>query len=329
MPNIALSVVCPIYNCEEFVQALVQSLIVAANSHSIEFLFVDDCSTDDSRRVCQQALEQRKEAIRFNYRILAHERNRGLSAARNTGIVASKGRYIGFLDGDDVLLPGYADYVLPELDLEEGGCPEILEFSFKEFVVDEEIGAAVAAPADAAPAKLEPHFYSGKKRYNTLFQHGFFAWLRVYQRELVEAVMFIEDGRAYEDIRFSMDMVARARQVKRMNVALLGYRKSAGSITAIRDKRFLDQFLQLTEGMKRNREKLGGGFALESRYLFKLFIVLLKAMKIRPANDRLEFYRAASAYAHCGDSLWSKVSTAASRSFSSLLFYAVRTLRLG
>lgn len=323
MPSVALSVVCPIYNCEEFVQTLVQSLIVAANSRSVEFVFVDDCSTDDSRRVCHQALEQRKEAIRFSYRILAHERNRGLSAARNTGIAASKGRYIGFLDGDDALLPGYAEHVLPELDL-EGPCPEIVEFSFKEFVADEDIGASAAAPA-----KLKPRFYSGKQRYNTLFQHGFFAWLRVYQRELVEAVMFVEDGRAYEDIRFSMDMVARARQVKRIDVAILGYRKSAGSITAVRDKRFLDQFMQLTEGMKRNREKLGGGLGLEIRYLFKLFIVLLKAMKIRPASDRLEFYRAASAYAHCGDSLWSKVSTAASRSFSSLLLYAVRTLRLG
>lgn len=141
--------------------------------------------------------------------------------------------------------------------------------------------------------------------------------------------MFVEDGRAYEDIPFSMDVVARAREVKRIDVALLGYRKCMGSITSIRNKRFLDQFLHLTEGMKRNREKLGGGLALESRYLFKLCVVLLKALKIRPANDRLEFYRAASAYGHSDNSLWSKISTRASKTFSYLLLYAVRTLRLG
>lgn len=324
MPDVVLSVVCTIYNCEKYVDALMQSILVAANNDNIEFLFIDDCSADDSRRACARALARNEGDIRFQYKQLAHDRNRGISAARNTGITASKGRYIGFLDGDDALLAGYAECVLSAIrGGSEAPAPEILEFSFREFVDDSE----VTSPFRQKTSETV-RIYSDSQRYKTLFQHGFFSWLRVYQRELVEATMFTEDGRAYEDIAFSMDVVARAREVKRIDAVLVGYRKCAGSITSVRDKRFLDQFTHLSEGMKRNRQKFGGGLALECRYLLKLFIVLLKAMKIHPATDRLEFYRAARAHSHDGDSWCSKISTTASRGFSSLLFYVVRTLRM-
>lgn len=324
MPETVLSVVCPIYNCEKYIETLVQSLMIAANSDRIEFLFVDDCSTDQSRRLCEQALEEHAQNIRFRYKILAHERNRGVSAARNSGVEASCGHYIGFLDGDDALLPGYAERILAVLDNHSTvGEIEILEFSFKEFFDDRDLG--VVSGFDSSP---ETRVYSGRQRYKTLFQHGFFSWNRIYRRDLAEAVRFVEDGRAYEDIAFSMDILAQAGSVTRIDAVLIGYRKCEGSLTSIRNKRFLDQFTQLAEAMKRNRRKFGDGIGLEFRYLFKLLIILLKGMKIHPANDRLDFYRAASAYRHSGDSLWSRISTGASKSFSFILLHTVRTLRL-
>lgn len=324
MPDVSLSVVCPIYNCEKYVGALIDSLVAAANSQEIEFLFIEDGSSDASLSRCQEALKLHERDIRFRHRVLSHEQNRGLSAARNTGIRASCGRYIGFLDGDDVLLPGYSEHILSCLSDADGGrSPDVIGFSYSEFRQYEQL----ASGADRAGSGGSRRF-DGSKRYKTLFQHGFFVWSRIYRRELVESVMFVEDGRAYEDIAFSMDVLARAREVLRLEVPLVGYRKSGESITAVRDRRFFDQFMHLSEGMKRNRDKFGGGLTLEGRYLFKLFIVLLKAMKIRPASDRLDFYRSASAHMHSGDSVWSKMSMAASRGFSSVLLFMFRALRL-
>lgn len=323
MPDVVLSVVVPVYNCENYITELVDSLLVGANTPQVEFVFVDDGSTDASLSRCHDALKRHQSAIRFCYRVLPHEQNRGISAARNTGIRGSTGPYIGFLDGDDVVMPGYAACILRGLTeqlLERK--PDIFGFAYREFAHYQEL------PAEAEPAGDDsPHQYQANQRYRTLFKHGFFVWSRIYRRELVESVMFVEDARAYEDIAFLMDVVARARDVVRIGIPLVGYRQSGASLTAVRDRRFFDQYSQLCEGMRRNRHKFGGGAELESRYLFKLFIILLKALKIRPASDRLEFYRRARAHMHNGGSALSKVSTAASRGLSTLLLFMVSTLR--
>ncbi|MEV6173076.1 glycosyltransferase family 2 protein [Streptomyces sp. NPDC051954] len=68
----------------------------------IEYVFVDDRSTDGSRALLEQAVARLP-----NSRLIVHPENRGASAARNTGIDMARGEYVTFLDGDDWLAPGY------------------------------------------------------------------------------------------------------------------------------------------------------------------------------------------------------------------------------
>lgn len=87
-----VSVVIPVYNCERFVgEAIVSAL---AQSHRpMEIIAVDDGSTDGTRDVLQS----------FSPSVtVISQKNKGVSAARNAGIAASKGRYIAFLDADDL-----------------------------------------------------------------------------------------------------------------------------------------------------------------------------------------------------------------------------------
>jgi glycosyltransferase involved in cell wall biosynthesis len=96
-----LSVVVPVFNAESFVPTAVESL--RQNwFEGIEYVLVDDCSTDDTRA----ALESHAEGLP-GARVVSLEQNVGLASARNAGMDAASGRYVTFFDVDDWLAPGY------------------------------------------------------------------------------------------------------------------------------------------------------------------------------------------------------------------------------
>jgi len=93
------SVIVPLYNKESFVMNAIQS-ILSQGFQDFEILIVDDGSTDQSLAIVS---EIHSAAIR----ILQHDTNKGLSAARNTGIREAQAAHIAFLDADDVWKPNY------------------------------------------------------------------------------------------------------------------------------------------------------------------------------------------------------------------------------
>ena len=104
-----ISIIVPIYNVEEFIAECLQS-VVAQTYRDYELILVDDCGTDGSMSVAARFASH--PALEGKMRILRHDRNRGLSAARNTGTAAAKGKYILFLDVDDSLSPEFLQFLL-------------------------------------------------------------------------------------------------------------------------------------------------------------------------------------------------------------------------
>ena len=96
-----ISIIIPIYNVEEYITDCLQSVMRQTYQGTIECILVDDCGTDNSIAVAEQLIAEYKGSIEF--RILHHEHNRGLSAARNTGTDAATGDYIYYLDSDDYI----------------------------------------------------------------------------------------------------------------------------------------------------------------------------------------------------------------------------------
>ncbi|HWE72064.1 MAG TPA: glycosyltransferase family A protein [Stellaceae bacterium] len=88
-----ISVIIPLYNRREEIGRAVASALRQSHAPH-EIVVVDDCSRDDSATVVAALGEPR-------IRLLRHERNRGASAARNTGIAAATGEWIALLDSDD------------------------------------------------------------------------------------------------------------------------------------------------------------------------------------------------------------------------------------
>lgn len=97
--NPIISVIIPTYNRANLIDQAIQS-VLNQTYQNFEVIIVDDGSTDYTKEVIRKFQERDK---RVKY--IRHEKNRGGSAARNTGIKAAKGEYIAFLDSDDEWLP--------------------------------------------------------------------------------------------------------------------------------------------------------------------------------------------------------------------------------
>ena len=93
-----ISIVSTVYNTQPFLEQAVRS-ILAQTFPDFELLLIDDGSSDDSGRICD-ALAAEDARIR-----VFHQANGGPASARNKGLDNARGRYIGFVDSDDVIEP--------------------------------------------------------------------------------------------------------------------------------------------------------------------------------------------------------------------------------
>jgi glycosyltransferase involved in cell wall biosynthesis len=96
-----LSILIPVYNVAPWLHACLGSVCDQADA-GVEIIVLDDCSTDNSRELLADFIQQSPVPIKF----LQHSHNGGLSAARNTMLDAASGTYVWFLDSDDLLEDG-------------------------------------------------------------------------------------------------------------------------------------------------------------------------------------------------------------------------------
>lgn len=97
--NQLVSVIVPVYNSEKYIGETIESALNQTYGN-IEIILVDDCSRDNSKQIINKYIEK-------NNNIIYHlqERNLGAAIARNKGLELAKGRYVAFLDSDDLWYP--------------------------------------------------------------------------------------------------------------------------------------------------------------------------------------------------------------------------------
>ena len=93
-----LSIIMPVYNTGSYLDVTVNS-VLAQTYRDFELIMVDDGSTDDSGKLCD-ALALKDHRIR-----VIHKKNGGVASARNAGLGAASGEYIGWVDSDDLVSP--------------------------------------------------------------------------------------------------------------------------------------------------------------------------------------------------------------------------------
>ena len=100
-----VSIIIPVYNAEKYLAACIEG-VLAQTMKNFELLLIDDGSKDNSGKICDQYAENDERITVF------HQANGGVSSARNFGIEKSSGKYITFIDSDDLVEPNYLEVLI-------------------------------------------------------------------------------------------------------------------------------------------------------------------------------------------------------------------------
>lgn len=114
-----VSIIIPVYHVEEYIERCVLS-VLKQTYRPLEVVLVDDCSNDKSIEIAKRTIEENSPTS-IEFQFIKHEKNVGLSGARNTGIRTSTGDFLYFLDSDDEL----ADDAINNLMEKQKGIPEV------------------------------------------------------------------------------------------------------------------------------------------------------------------------------------------------------------
>ena len=207
-----ISIIVPVYNVEEYLEECLES-IRKQTYQNIEVILVNDGSTDGSKAICERYC---KENRRFH---LLNQENQGLSAARNTGVAASRGEFIVFVDSDDMILANYLEtlmhYMREDVDIVESqftvSNEEFLAKSFKE------------------PSILFEGNSQEAVKIFTKHVLNVNAVTKLYRRSIVEAVPYI-DGVIFEDVYCGIGMLKYIRKMIKIDYVGYYYRVRLGSI---------------------------------------------------------------------------------------------------
>lgn len=258
-----VSIIIPVYNVAPYIEDCLRSVMRQTYQGDMECLLVDDCGTDDSISIAERLIREyniNEERRRIRFRFLRHERNRGLSAARNTGVEAAVGDYVYFLDSDDEITDDCINLLMAEAEKH----PEI------EMVQGKELCLPIR-DSDCMTANVKQHVAEAmtndevRRCFFELDQMKVMAWNKLLKRKFLEEhhISFVERV-LFEDIPWSFQLIKYLERVRFVDSVTYIYRRREGSIQTGASERAKAESLQrnyhqvlteLTPG--REREEIG------------------------------------------------------------------------
>lgn len=232
-----LSIILPFYQVAAYIDACLDSVLPLPEDR-VELLFVDDCGEDESRAIIDRRVQGRA-----NARVLRHEKNRGLSAARNTGLAQSSGEYILFLDTDDILCTGA---VLPLAEQARADRLDILQAAYETFTD----GRGWPPPAINADAS---EILAGETLLARMLAAGQFepmVWQRLYRREFLTAhQLAMREGLLHEDELFTAPAFLVADSARVVESVFYRYRCRPGGIMGgfARSSKWCGDYLEIAK----------------------------------------------------------------------------------
>ncbi|MBM6856391.1 glycosyltransferase family 2 protein [Caecibacteroides pullorum] len=204
-----VSIITPTWNCARFIEKTIQS-VQAQTYQNWEMIIVDDCSTDDTYEVVKPYIDKDN---RIKYR--CNEKNSGAAITRNNALKIAHGRWIAFLDSDDLWK---SDKLEKQLSFMHNHS---LCFSYTNYVeIDEnskELGVKVTGPQ--------------KINYFGMYAYCWPGCLTVIYDSSVVGLIQIEDIKKNNDYAMWLKVIRKARSCHLLNETLAFYRKRVGSIS--------------------------------------------------------------------------------------------------
>ena len=212
------SFVIPVYNCETYLAACVES-ILAAGIDDCEIILVNDGSTDGSGMVCDEL------AARFQEVRGLHKKNGGVSSARNAGIEAAGGEYLIFVDGDDTLDPGKLKEMADSF-CESKADLAIFGISFDYY----KNGVCYRSQVQSYPHDGMLTASRWKNDFYELYRNNAVSssCTKIFRRSILEEyeIRFSEEMFLYEDLEFVLRYLSHCGPVFNVPQAIYRYRQS-------------------------------------------------------------------------------------------------------
>lgn len=214
MEGTLISIIVPVYNAEKYLDACVESIIRQTYTNW-ELILVDDGSKDESPEICDRwsKIDSRIKVI--------HQSNGGASAARNTGLAAAKGDYIGFVDADDLISENMYSVLVDALRNTEKkivSCAYVRVFPSGE--TRTETDTAEARNLDVTQGLKA--LLRGEITISV--------WSRLFERSVFDSIRFPE-GETYEELPMIIPMLIESSGIYHTGVPLYHYFERTGSVT--------------------------------------------------------------------------------------------------
>ena len=267
MPKV--SVCIPVYGVEKYIEQCVRSLF-GQTLDSMEYVFVDDCSPDSSIAVMQRVLEEfpnRKEQVK----IIRHEVNQGLVAARNHGITASTGDYIIHCDSDDWV----------DLDFYEKMYKRAVETDAD--VVCSPYRNTYGEMFDTVVPYVCDDVYEYVKKSGC---HLYHLWSKLYKREIAlnQTLYCPETINVSEDILRNIQMLDLCKKISFVSGVYYYYRRNVSSSYTYEFKE--QNFLNEKETCDILLQKYGDKYSMICRN--RIHIILVRALRFLHKTPSLE-----------------------------------------
>lgn len=248
----SVSVIVPVYNAEPYLPECIESLI-HQTMEDIEIILVDDGSTDRSGQICDEyaAKDPRIQVI--------HQKNAGISEARNAGIDCARADYFMFADSDDWVEPDFCH--TPYILARENGA-DLVMFQYRQNKQGQDIRHYPAIPEGVKPPEEANHLLVSIVMM--------YAWNKLYHRDLFSDLRY-PAGKVYEDRLMTPVLVHKASKIVYSSRILYHYQQRSDGISQTHSQNNLDDCFYAIEQTTQNMRNWGYTQDATEYYQFCLY----------------------------------------------------------
>lgn len=245
--DILLSIIIPVYNVSEYLPQCLDS-VLAQQDDRVEVIIIDDGSTDQSPELCDAFATKLK-----NCKII-HQKNAGLSVARNVGIENANGQFLFFLDSDDWLIDNSIERLL---DTISKGLNVDVYINLVKYFYDD---TKKIENSCYSFANIDQNQKSLEIFYDMLNIRGIFLGSQIFiirKKHLIDNNLFFKPGLYHEDNLWIAQVFMKSNCLKLTDIELFFYRKNRnGSIMYSVSQRKMEDQLKIIQYLQIEAEEI-------------------------------------------------------------------------
>lgn len=247
MPNKQISIIAPIYNIPiKYFKESLDSLVNQTIKDKIEIILIDDGSTNGCAKICDEYSTMYKDIK------VIHQKNQGVSMARNAGIEIAKGKWIMFVDPDDWVEKNICEELLKydkdDIDIILTSCNECYKNKkIKVQTFDEDYKEINRNEREMLQIQLISSEVLGKKVRHARYLGT--PWAKLYRASFIRENKLKFEKCLYrgEDVIFNLYSFEKARKILYTKSFLYNYRKYVGALTNKHDKNLINHYFKFSE----------------------------------------------------------------------------------